>query len=158
MNNVNVLDRIQIIWDIKNIDEPTKSSIVEYVEHGFWKIDSYLKTVLSKTDESIILKVYLEKKGTDDYIGSFNFKFPGILDDFTVDIDEDTPEKWIIQHYLIRGKTCFRKKLKNYMTTPTIKLKEEQLKLNMFANTNSINILFKRIWACYIKNNQYSEY
>ncbi len=121
MNNVNVLDRIQIIWDIKNIDEPTKSSIVEYVEHGFWKIDSYLKTVLSKTDESIILKVYLEKKGTDDYIGSFNFKFPGILDDFTVDIDEDTPEKWIIQVITAlfdKGKNVLQKKVEKLHDNP----------------------------------------
>ena len=121
MNNVNVLDRIQIIWDIKNIDEPTKSSIVEYVEHGFWKIDSYLKTVLSKTDESIMLKVYLEKKGTDDYIGSFNFKFPGILDDFTVDIDEDTPEKWIIQVITAlfdKGKNVLQKKVEKLHDNP----------------------------------------
>ncbi len=121
MNNVSVLDRIQIIWDIKNIDEPTKSSIVEYVEHGFWKIDSYLKTVLSKTDESIILKVYLEKKGTDDYIGSFNFKFPGILDDFTVDIDEDTPEKWIIQVITAlfdKGKNVLQKKVEKLHDNP----------------------------------------
>ena len=121
MNNVNVLDRIQIIWYIKNIDEPTKSSIVEYVEHGFWKIDSYLKTVLSKTDESIILKVYLEKKGTDDYIGSFNFKFPGILDDFTVDIDEDTPEKWIIQVITAlfdKGKNVLQKKVEKLHDNP----------------------------------------
>ena len=62
MNNANVLDRIQIIWDIKNIDEPTKANITEYIDHGFGKIDSYLKTVLSKTDANIKFKVLLEKK------------------------------------------------------------------------------------------------
>ena len=97
MNNSNVLDRIQIIWDIKNIDEPTKESIGEYIDHGFGKIDSYLKTVLGKTDANIKFKVHLEKKGNDDFIGGFHFNFPGVLEDFNVKIDENTPEKGLMQ-------------------------------------------------------------
>lgn len=66
---LDTLDRIQIIWDIKNIDEPTKSSIADYINHGFGKIDSYLQTVFKKTDSNIILKVQLEKKGDGNFIG-----------------------------------------------------------------------------------------
>jgi hypothetical protein len=43
-----IIERILIIWDIKNIDDPTRSSISDYIYHGFGKIDSYLKIVFKK--------------------------------------------------------------------------------------------------------------
>ena len=61
-------DQINLIRDIKNIDEPTKSSIVNYIEHGFGKIDGYLKTFTSKSEASITLKIQLEKKGKNNYV------------------------------------------------------------------------------------------
>lgn len=121
MNNSKVLDRIQIIWDIKNIDEPTKSSIAEYIDHGFGKIDSYLKTVLSKTDASIKFKIHLEKKGVDDFIWGFHFNFPGVLEDFSVKIDENTPEKGIIQavsELFEKAKNALQKKVEKLHDKP----------------------------------------
>ncbi len=91
-----LIDHVQIIWDIKNIDEPTKSSITEYIAHGFGKIDRYLKPVLHKTSAMIKVKVTLEKKGENDFIGWIYFNFPGILDDFHVKIDENTPQEWLV--------------------------------------------------------------
>lgn len=97
MQNLQVLDRIQISRDVKNIDEPTKSSITEYLVHGFGKIDTYLLPVIKKTDAPIKFKVQLEKKGNGNYIGWFYFNFPGILKDFHVEIDENTPVDWLPQ-------------------------------------------------------------
>lgn len=92
-----ITERVQIIRDIKNIDEPTKSSINDYINHGFGKIDTYLNIALKKTDANIKLKVQLEKKGNKNYVGGLHFDFPGILNDFHVHIDEDTPEEWLVQ-------------------------------------------------------------
>lgn len=87
-------DRIQIIWDIKNIDEPTKSSIIEYIDHGFGKIDRYLESVLLKVDDVIILKVKIEKKWKWNFVWSLHFDFPGWdVKDISVKIDENTPEE-----------------------------------------------------------------
>lgn len=94
---VMLADQISLIWDIKNIDEPTKSSINKYIQHGFGKIDGYLKTLTSKTASTIILKVQLEKKGKNNYVWSLFFDFPGVLKNIEVNIDENTPEEWIPQ-------------------------------------------------------------
>ncbi len=95
---LDVLERVQIIWDIKNIDEPTKSSIEDYIEHGFGKIDSYLKRIVEKTEEKILVKVQLEKKGKWNFVWSLFFDFPGgDVKDIKVNIDENTPEEWLPQ-------------------------------------------------------------
>ena len=91
-----LIEHVQIIRDIKNIDEPTKTSITDYINHGFGKIDGYLKTVIDKTDAAIKLKVQIEKKWNDNFIGGLYFDFPGILTDFHVKIDENTPESWVV--------------------------------------------------------------
>lgn len=90
-------DQINLIRDIKNIDEPTKSSITNYINHGFGKIDWYLKTFTSKSDAPLTLKIQLEKKSKNNYIGSLFFHFPWVLKDIEVNIDENTPEEWIPQ-------------------------------------------------------------
>ncbi|MFA7284985.1 MAG: hypothetical protein WC004_04165 [Candidatus Absconditabacterales bacterium] len=92
MLHSDLIEHVQIIRDIKNIDEPTKASIADYINHGFGKIDGYLKPVIDKTDAATKLKVQLEKKGNDNYIGGLHFNFPGVLDDFYVKIDENTPQ------------------------------------------------------------------
>ena len=97
MLHPDILDRIQIMWDIQNIDEPTKSDIINYINHGFWQIDSYLLPVLQKTDANIKLTVLLVKKGNDNYVWGLYFNFPGILDDFNVNIDENTPASGLPQ-------------------------------------------------------------
>lgn len=91
-----LIENVQIIWDIKNIDDPTKASIADYITHGFGKIDWYLKTVAQKTDALIKVKVQLEKKWNDNFIGGLYFDFPGVLNDFHVKIDENTPEEWVV--------------------------------------------------------------
>jgi hypothetical protein len=45
----------------------------------------------------IKLKVQLEKKGNDNYIGGLHFDFPGILTNFYVGIDENTPNEGLAQ-------------------------------------------------------------
>lgn len=91
---LDVLEHVQIIWDIKNIDEPTKSSIEDYIEHGFGKIDSYLKRIIDKTEDNILVKVQLEKKGKWNFVWSLFFDFPGgDVKDIMVRIDENTPEE-----------------------------------------------------------------
>lgn len=91
-----LIEHVQIIRDIKNIDDPTKASIMDYINHGFGKIDGYLKTVIEKTDAAIKLKVQLEKKWNDNYIGGLYFNFPWVLDDFYVKIDENTPQEGLV--------------------------------------------------------------
>lgn len=93
MQRLDYADRIQIIWDIKNIDEPTKSSINDYIYHGFGKIDGYLKSFFEKSNDYLIIKVQIERKGKWNIIWSLFFDFPWVFKDIEARIDENTPEE-----------------------------------------------------------------
>lgn len=85
-------DRITLVWNIKNIDEPTKSDIVKYIDHGFWKIDSYLDGILSRTSKNIILHINLEKKWKDYVDGSLLFDLPDFIQDVSVSLTDQDHE------------------------------------------------------------------
>lgn len=98
MENINIKDHLDIVRNIKNIDSPTKDSIQQYVDHSFGKIDSYLKTFIKRRpDSKIIIDFNIEKTSNNMYEWSMGFDFHGVLSDFNVQIDSDTPDSWLPQ-------------------------------------------------------------
>lgn len=98
MENTNVFDYVEIVWNIKNIWDPTKESIEDYIKQWIWRVDSYLKTFIKRRPESKInVIINVEKTSNNMYIWSLGFDFPWVLQDFNVQIDHDTPESWLPQ-------------------------------------------------------------
>ncbi len=98
MENINIKNHIDIVRNIKNINTPTKESIQEYVDQHFGRIDNYLKTFIKRRpDSKIIIDFNIEKTSNHMYQWSMVFDFHGILSDFSVQIDNDTPDSWLPQ-------------------------------------------------------------
>lgn len=98
MENINIKDHVEIVWNIKNIDSPTKESIQEYVDQCFGRIDSYLKTFIKRRpDSKILVDVNVEKTSNNMYTWSMVFDFHWVFSDFSVQIDNDTPDSGLPQ-------------------------------------------------------------